>query len=98
MTRRPDRERIGAMTDRTFRFGVVGGQVGTADDWTTLVRRIEDAGFATLLNPDAFAVNAPFVSLAAAAAVTTNLRLGTFVLAAPLRTPAGIAWEAASLD
>ena len=86
------------MTDRTFRFGVVGGQAGSADEWTTLVRRIEDAGFATLLNPDAFTVNAPMVSLAAAAAVTTTLRLGTFVLAAPLRTPAGIAWEAASLD
>jgi len=86
------------MTDRTFRFGVVAGQAGPADEWTTLVRRVEDAGFSSLLNPDAFTVGAPFVALAAAAAVTTSLRLGTFVLAAPLRTPAGIAWEAASLD
>jgi probable F420-dependent oxidoreductase len=43
-------------------------------------------------------VASPFVSLPAAAAVTTRLRLGTFVLAAPMRTPGMIAWETASLD
>ncbi|HWC84091.1 MAG TPA: TIGR03621 family F420-dependent LLM class oxidoreductase [Pseudonocardiaceae bacterium] len=86
------------MTDRTFRFGVVGGQTGSAREWTAFARRVEDAGFATLLCPDAFTVAAPFGALSAAAAVTTTLRLGTFVLATPLHPAASIAWDAASLD
>ncbi|HEY4017697.1 MAG TPA: LLM class flavin-dependent oxidoreductase, partial [Pseudonocardiaceae bacterium] len=63
-----------------------------------LARQVEDVGFNTLLMPDTVNVAAPFSALAAAAAVTTELRLGTFVLAAPLRPAAAIAWETASLD
>ena len=86
------------MVERAFRFGVVTGQLESSAQWTGLVRRVEDAGFDTLLVPDTVNVAAPFAVLAAAAAVTTNLRLGTFVLAAPLRPAKAIAWEAASLD
>jgi probable F420-dependent oxidoreductase len=86
------------MTDRKFRFGVVGGQLRDVAQWTAFARRVEDAGFATMLVPDTFNVSSPFVALASAATVTTQLRLGTFVLATPLRTPGSIAWESASLD
>ncbi|HEX3782985.1 MAG TPA: TIGR03621 family F420-dependent LLM class oxidoreductase [Pseudonocardiaceae bacterium] len=86
------------MSDRKFRFGVVAGQLESPQQWTGLARRVEDAGFSTLLVPDTINVPAPFSALAAAGAVTSTLRLGTFVLAAPLRSAAWIAWETASLD
>ena len=86
------------MGERAFRFGVVTGRVQSTAQWTGLARQVEDAGFDTLMVPDTVNVAAPFPALAAAAAVTTTLRLGTFVLAAPLRPANMIAWEAASLD
>src|SRR5207248_5042123 len=78
------------MSDRKFRFGVVAGQAESSAQWTELARRAENMGYATLLSPDTFNVLSPFASLAAAAAVTTELRLGTFVLATPLRTAGSI--------
>jgi probable F420-dependent oxidoreductase len=66
--------------------------------WTGLVRRIEDSGYSTVLVPDTFGTLEPFVALSAAAAVTSQLRLAPFVLAAPLRQPGAIARDAASLD
>jgi probable F420-dependent oxidoreductase len=86
------------MSDRKFRFGLVAGNADTMDGWTAIARRAEDAGFDVLLSPDTPNVGAPFVSLGAAAAVTTRLRLGTFVLAGPMRSPGLVAWETASLD
>lgn len=86
------------MSDRKFRFGVVAGLSDDLEGWTTTAKRAEDAGYDVLLSPDTPNVGSPFVSLAAAAAVTTRLRLGTFVLATPTRTPGLIAWETASLD
>ena len=56
------------------------------------------AGFSTLLCPDGTGTFAPFQALSAAAAVTSGLRLGSYVLASPLRTPGEVAWESASLD
>jgi len=86
------------MSDRKFRFGVVAGQLASPEQWCGLARRVEDAGFSTLLVPDTVNAPAPFSALAAAGAVTSRLRLGTFVLAAPLRSAASIAWETASID
>lgn len=86
------------MVERAFRFGVVAGQVESQVRWAEFARRVEDSGFHTLLVPDTVNVAAPFSALASAAAVTTNLRLGTFVLAAPLRPATSIAWESATLD
>ncbi|HEX5401339.1 MAG TPA: TIGR03621 family F420-dependent LLM class oxidoreductase [Pseudonocardiaceae bacterium] len=86
------------MSDRRFRFGVVGGLQDDLAGWTRVAKWAEDAGYDILLSPDTPNVGSPFVSLAAAAAVTTRLRLGTFVLATPTRTPGMIAWESASLD
>lgn len=80
---------------RPFRFGVVATPDGS---WTATARRVEELGYSSLLMPDGIHLLAPFPSLATAAAVTTTLRVGTFVLASPLRTPGAAAWEAHSLS
>ncbi|GAA4666188.1 MULTISPECIES: TIGR03621 family F420-dependent LLM class oxidoreductase [Amycolatopsis] len=86
------------MSPRVFRFGLVVGPRQPAPDWAALARRAEDLGFSTLLVPDGTGALSPFPVLGGAATVTERLRLGTFVLAVPLRPPGLIAWEAASLD
>jgi probable F420-dependent oxidoreductase len=86
------------MADRKFRFGVVGGLASDLDELAAFVRRVEDGGYETLLSPDTFNIAAPFATLGAVAAMSRTLRVGTFVLDVPLRRPAAIAWEAASID
>ena len=71
---------------------------GERAEWAAHARHIERLGFSTLLCPDGTGTFAPFQALSAAAAVTSTLRLGTYVLASPLRTPGEVAWESASLD
>lgn len=85
------------MTDHPFRFGVVATPDGGAQRWTATAQRAEELGYTTLLMPDGLQLLAPFPTLAVAAAVTTRLRVGTFVLAAPMRTPRAAAWDAHSL-
>lgn len=87
------------MTDsphKPFRFGVVGTPHGGGAAWLTLARRVADAGFTSLLTPDGMQLPAPFAALAVAAGAT-QLRVGTFVAAAPLRPSALAAREAHSL-
>lgn len=86
------------MTDHLFRFGVTAAAIGDAASWSTLARRAEELGFSTLLTPDTTRTPAPFPALAAAAAVTERLRVGTWVLCEPLRNPRQLAWEAATLQ
>jgi probable F420-dependent oxidoreductase len=81
-----------------FRFGVVATPDGGPDRWIATARRVEELGYSTLLMPDGLQLLAPFPSLAVAASVTTALRVGTFVLASPLRAPRAAAWEAHSLS
>ncbi|MFF0271521.1 LLM class flavin-dependent oxidoreductase [Kribbella sp. NPDC004536] len=83
------------MSNRRFRFGVVGSP-RTGDEWTKTVRRAADLGYSTVLMPDGLQLPSPFPSLAMAAAVA-DIRVGTFVAAAPLRTPRAAAWEAHTL-
>ena len=85
------------MTERTFRFGVVTGLARTAEEWVSTARRAEDLGYDTLLLPDTRNTLAPFPALAAAAAATRTLHVGTYVLSAPNRTPGLVAWEAQTL-
>lgn len=80
-----------------FRFGAVVTPGGGADGWTATARRVEELGYATLLMPDGPQLLAPFPSLALAASATKQVRVGTFVLASPLRTPQQAAWDAHSL-
>ena len=82
---------------RPFRFGVVATPDGGPEKWTATARRVEELGYSTLLMPDGLQLLSPFPSLAVAASVTTSLRVGTFVLASPLRTPYAAAWDAHSL-
>ena len=84
---------------RPFRFGVVAAQAATGKAWAEKVRRIESFGYATLLVPDGLRYTlSPFAALAAAAAVTRDLRLGTYVLASDLHHPLRIAKETGTLD
>ncbi len=62
-------------------------------------RRVESWGYASLLLPDhLFERLAPLPALAAVAAATSRLRIGTFVLNVGLRHPAVLAQELATLD
>ncbi|WP_336213745.1 LLM class flavin-dependent oxidoreductase [Nonomuraea sp. LPB2021202275-12-8] len=85
------------MTHHPFRFGAVAGQAPDAGSWTGLARRAESLGYDTLLVPDTLGTFSPFAAAAAAATATTTLRVGTYVLSAPFRTPEAVAWEAATL-
>ncbi|HZR52976.1 MAG TPA: TIGR03621 family F420-dependent LLM class oxidoreductase [Streptosporangiaceae bacterium] len=88
---------------RQLRFGVVSESVRPGRAWLDYARHVEDTGVDVLLIRDHFSAGAfgqqlaPFSALAAAAAVTTRLRLGTIVLSNDFRHPAILAHEAASL-
>lgn len=82
---------------RAFRFGVVAAAQEGGAKWRDTARRAEELGYSTLLTPDNLHMPTPTASLATAAAVTTRLRVGSFVLASPLRTARAAAWEAHSL-
>jgi probable F420-dependent oxidoreductase len=80
-----------------FRFGVVAAAQEGGAAWRDTARRAEELGYSTLLSPDNLHLPTPTAALATAAAVTTRLRVGSFVLASPLRTARAAAWEAHSL-
>jgi alkanesulfonate monooxygenase SsuD/methylene tetrahydromethanopterin reductase-like flavin-dependent oxidoreductase (luciferase family) len=83
---------------RPFRFGVVAPVLTDMPTRRDKVRRIADLGYSTLLMPDVpLWQPAPAPTLAFAAA-ETDLRVGTWVYAAPLRPPWSTAWEAHSLS
>src|SRR6201995_5694749 len=83
---------------RPFRFGVVAPIQTEMPTWRDRVRRIADSGYSTLLMPDVPQWQpAPGPTLAVAAALT-DLRVGTWVYASPLRPAWSTAWEAHSLS
>ncbi|WP_328460873.1 LLM class flavin-dependent oxidoreductase [Actinoplanes sp. NBC_00393] len=86
------------MTERAFRFGVVAGVAHSGAEWVGVARKAEGLGYDALLVPDTLFTLAPFAALASAATATTALRVGTYVLSAPNRAPAQVAWEARSLQ
>jgi probable F420-dependent oxidoreductase len=82
-----------------FRFCVSTGGVKTADEWRELARKVEGSGYDLLTITDHIHQEmAPFTALATAAAVTTTLRLGTYVMCHDLRSPVILAKEFATLD
>jgi len=84
---------------RPFRFGVNVRTAASQAEWADKARKVEALGYAVLLVPDHLAeLLAPFPALAAAAAATTRLRVGTAVLNNDFRHPALLAREAATLD
>ncbi|HEV7526187.1 MAG TPA: TIGR03621 family F420-dependent LLM class oxidoreductase [Acidimicrobiia bacterium] len=87
------------MTARPIRFGVQANPGAGARAWLDLAIKAEDLGFDALYVADHVGATAsPFAALSAAAAVTTTLRLGTYVLNCGIREPLDIASDAATLD
>lgn len=84
---------------RPFRFGLTAGWVGSGDAWRAMALQAESLGYDVLLVPDHLTGQlSPVPALAAAAAVTTRLRIGSYVFANDFRHPLLLAREAATLD
>ena len=92
------------MVDRNFRFGVVAAPRAAStgnpdvDTWRRTARRAEELGYSTLLMPDGLQLPSIAPSLAVAAEATTELHVGSFVMAGVLRPPRMTAYEANSLS
>jgi alkanesulfonate monooxygenase SsuD/methylene tetrahydromethanopterin reductase-like flavin-dependent oxidoreductase (luciferase family) len=83
---------------RPFRFGVTVPIRTDLPTWRDRIRRFADSGYSTLLMPDFPQLQpSPGPTLAVAAALT-ELRVGTWVYASPLRPAWSTAWEAHSLS
>ena len=80
-----------------FRFGVVAAQLEPERSWAQLARDVEGLGYSTLLVPDTVHTLAPNIACAVAAAATSALRVGPYVLAVPHRTPGLVALETRTL-
>src|SRR3954470_11171166 len=80
------------------RTAVVATPGAPGPAWGELVHGLEAGGWGTLLVPDTLWTASPFPALAAAAAATTRLRLRTWVVAAPLRTPGALVREVSALQ
>lgn len=90
---------VADMTKRPFRFGVQASRAASLTEWTEIACTVEDLGYSTLTMADHFPDQlAPGPALAAAAAVTSTLRLGTLVYCNDYRHPAVLAKEVATLD
>jgi probable F420-dependent oxidoreductase len=82
---------------KEFRFGVGLRAAKSLSSVQQEARRAEDFGFDVLHLPDHIGAPAPFPTLMAAAAATTTLRVGTFVLNASFYKPALLARDVAAL-
>jgi probable F420-dependent oxidoreductase len=89
---------------RPFRFGVINESFSTAAAWRGQAKKAEAIGCSTFLIrdhlvPDHFGAQfAPFTALAMAAAATTSLHVGSYMIDNDFRHPAVLAKECATLD
>jgi probable F420-dependent oxidoreductase len=82
-----------------FRFGVTMSTAESAEAWVASARRAEELGYDILLISDHLGRQlSPIAALTAAAAATTRLRVGSYVLANDYRHPLVLAREAATLE
>jgi probable F420-dependent oxidoreductase len=82
-----------------FRFAVHTGGGELVDDWPAFVRRAEALGYAAVYVTDHLGRGlSPISALAAAAAASTSIRIGSYVFANDFRHPLVLAREAATLD
>lgn len=81
----------------SMKFGIVIAP-RSGSEWVRQVRRAEADGYGVVLLPDTLYTPSPFPALAAAAAVTSTLRLRPNVLAAPMRSAAATVRETAALQ
>ena len=87
------------MAVQPFRFAVYTNDGTYADDWSAFAHRVEELGYVALYVTDHLNRQlAPTAALAAAAAVTSTLRIGPYVWANDFRHPLLVAREAATLD
>ncbi|WP_197373076.1 LLM class F420-dependent oxidoreductase [Mycolicibacterium baixiangningiae] len=80
-----------------FRFGVGLHSAASLVEVQEAARRAQDSGFDVLHVPDHLGAPAPFPVLTAAAAATTTLHVGTFVLNAGFYRPALLERDTAAL-
>lgn len=80
-----------------LKYGIVL-PYGSARDTARLAQEAEKAGWDGVFVGDAVWCQDPLIQLAAAAMVTSRIRLGTMVLATPLRVPWHLASESLALD
>jgi probable F420-dependent oxidoreductase len=82
-----------------FKFAIHGRRTETGAEWTALAQRAEELGYAAFYMPDHLGAQfSPISALAAAAAVTTTLRIGSNVFANDFREPLLLAREVSTLD
>ena len=79
-------------------FAVVATPGPTQQSWVEQVRMLEDLGYAAVLVPDTLWTVSPFPALAAAAVAAPRIRLRTWVLASPMRSPAAVVRESRALQ
>lgn len=86
--------------ERPFRFGVMLSRAESGAQVREQARRAEDLGYSTLYVPDHFVDHplGPVPTIAAVAAWTTTLNVGTLVLGNDYRHPVVLAKEAATVD
>lgn len=83
---------------REFRFGVTLAGEPTGAEWVARAQEAERLGYSTLQFADHLVMHDPFVALMAAAAATSAVRLGPYVLCNDFRHPAVLARQAATFD
>jgi len=83
-------------TTHPFRFALMTAPYRDGESWLATARRAEEVGYHALMSPDGPQLRDPMLALAMAAGAT-GLRVGTFVLAGPLRPARFAAWQAHSL-
>lgn len=86
------------MSGAPFRFGVQLSDAVSRADWVGRTQRAESLGYDVVCMPDHMGTQlSPFAALTAAAAATTSIHVGSFVLDNDFRHPLVTAHEAATV-